>query len=701
MRQATKRVRVRSSDVAEGIGVHAPSVVQTNDKAAQNWFALSNALKVGISSGAQIAAAKQEDDLLAGAEAAALGDVTEENLGQQDQSKAWLKGARSKLAERRAITDAAAATEFYQTQIDKGASVEEVDAAMTDYWKKLYEGMDPEMMSAVAPHLDASHARILSAHATLQSAETTAEIEESVLVTTAEAFRNGAVESPEQWAAIRQDAVTLVGKDRANDLLVGSIESYVAESNDPEVWDRPYLEKLKTNPKYAQRIAKSQDDATREAAKAFQQGTILERAAIEADLIERAQAGDASILTDLRTQLKDGMVDEEIVRNVTKQYANAVVSGTQQRVYTDRFFDGTTSSLDLNNEDYNDTAKAALARLQESNPENAMAIFLDGVAKNGRTPTFLQRILDHASPANPEGFDQAYEVFSTLRSADPAGYHRLMKDETQTLYESYEVLVNDYGDPKVALQKLAEANPKLVGDVDRTEYNDALNDAIGKVEDGPFFNNLEEADPYTRNVVKKRMNHMISMGYNVEKAAEFAVADIKKRYTIADGKLWPNSAGFQSDPTSVLEANKEAYRALDPEGRDQEIVPVMGKPGYAWVRPVGTMPFAGEMVKVSDLDNRYRLAEKAKRDEALRAQQAEVKAELMQKAKQRATGLYSIPYDKSVTGDRLREAQDEAWNKLSPAVQQEVIREIEAEAEAAKARREARRAALDNSIGGA
>lgn len=690
MRQATKRVRVQSSDVAEGIGVHAPSVVQTNDKAAQNWFALSNALNVGMQSGAQIIKAKQQDDLVAGAEAAALGNVTEQNLGQnQDKSKAWLKGARSKLAERRAIADAAGATEFYQQNVDKNLPVEEVEAQMRGYWDKLYAGMDGDMLSAVAPHMDSAHQRILSAHATLQSAETAAEIDEAVLVSTTQAFRDGAIQTAEDWAMVRQDAVTLVGKDKANDLLMSSIEQYVAESNDPEVWDAPYLEKLRTNPKYAGRAAKSIDDAQREQSKAFQQATVLERAAIEADLTERSQAGDATVLTDLRRQFEAGMVGEEIVRTVTKAYANAVVSGTQERVYVDRFMAATTSTLDLSDDEYNDTAKAALAKLQESDPENGMAVFLDGVAKNGRMPKFLKRVLDNASPSNPEAFNQAYSVYSTLRQADPAGFHRLVTDENQTLFDSYEVLVNDYGDPQVAIQKLAEVDTSLVANVDRQEYNDALDDAISEVEDGPFFNNLDEADPYTRKIVKKRMNHMISMGYSPEKAAEFAVTDIQKRYTIAKGKLWPNSAGFTMDPDVVLEATAEQFKAYDPEGRDVEIVPVMGKPGYAWVRPEGSMPFAGEQVRISRMEANYRENQRRRRDEEIAAGQASVKADMLLKAKQRATGLYSLPFDKSVTGVKMREEQDEAWNKLSPAAQQEVIREIEAEAEAAKQKREA------------
>lgn len=700
-RQATKRVRVASSDVATGTGVHAPSVVQTSDKAAQNWAALSNALRVGVQSGAQIKQVQNRQDLVAGAEAAALGDVTEDNIGEMTQSKAWLKGARSKLAERRAIADAAEAAEYYQQNLDKGLPVGDVDAAMTQWWSSKYEGMDPEMRKAVAPHMDAAHQRILAGHAALQNAETAAEIEEAVLVSTAQGLRDGAIASQEDWDMVRSEAVTLVGKDRANDLLVGSIETYVAESNDPEVWDKPWLEKLRTNPKYAQRIAKSQDDATREQTKAFQSKTVLERAAIEADLTERAKAGDPSILTDLPRLLEENLVDETITRSVVKQYASAVVAGTGQRINVEAFNNGVTSALDLNEDDYNDTTKAAFMEYQETNPEQAMALVLDGVAKNGRMPKWIKRIVENASPANPEGFDAAYEVYSTLRQADPVGYRRFMNEDTQTMFESYEVLVNDYGKPEVALQKLAETNPKLVADVPRSEWTEALNDAVAQVEDGPFFNNLDEADPYTRNVVKKRMNHMISMGYSLEKSAEFAVADIKERYLIAGGKLWPKTAGFQSDPTSVLEFGTAQYAAADPEGRDHEIVPVMGKPGYAWVRPVGSLPFAGEMVKVSDLDSRYRADQKRQRDEAIIAGQKAVKEEYLLKAKQRATGLYSLPHDKSVVGDRLREDQDEAWNKLSPAQQQEVIREIQAEAEAAEARRKARMDRINTSIGGA
>ena len=694
-RKATKRVRVQSTDTFNPVGVHAPSVVQTNDKAAQNWAALGNALKVGMQSAATLKGIQNKADLEAGAEAAVLGEVDETTLAAQEKSKAWVKGARTKLAEARSIADAADAQEYYQTQVDKNLPVEAVDELMTQWWKQRYDGMDPEMRSAVAPHMDLSHRKILSAHAQAQSAETAAEIEDAVLASTTQAFRDGAVQGREDWAMLREEAVALVGKDRANDLLMASVETHVAESNDAAVWDAPYLEKLASNPKYAARVAKSKDDATRQATKARQQATIVERAIIEADLIERAQAGDASILTDVRKQLDAGNVDEEIVRSVVKSYADAVVKGTQTRIGTEAFMDGTTSYHNLNNEDYDQITLAARGELiAQHGEEVGFQMWIDGIAKNGRMPNNLKRVLENASPSNPQSFDQAYRIFATLRSADPAGYGKLVTDETEALFSSYEVLVNDYG-PEVAIQKMAEIDPSLVSKVDRGDYNDALNDAVERVEDGPFFNNLDEADPYTRKLVTKRMNHMIALGYSPEDAAEFAVNDLKSRYTIADGKLWPNTAGFQSDPTSVLEYTRERYSKLDPEGREIEVVPHMSRPGYAWVRPKGSLAFGGELVKVGDLDSHYRADQVRIRDEALEKAQAETKADMLNKAKQRATGLYSISHDKSVMGDRMRQAQDDAWYKLTPAERQKVLEEVEAEAAADRADWERRRSNPD------
>lgn len=681
-RRRNRRVQVASSDQASSLGVHAPSVVQTQSKAAGQAFALSNALGFAQEFAGEQIKLKQGRDEEAGSLAAMNGEFTDEQLHTMEKSAAYVRGAQKVLAKQRIVEDAAAAQEWYQTEFDKGAGLDELRSGLNDFWKSRYDGISTGLAREVAPLMAQTSEKLMTAHAINQAEQVNSDIQTAITTSAAAAFENGSMDATE-WSVAREDAIALVGKDRANELLFAAVEQSVAKSGNPDVWDEPYLEMIKTNPKYAQRAAKSQDDARKSQKTAFDKATIVQRARIEADLNVRAEAGDPAVLTDLSNQLAAGMVDEGIVRTVTKKYADAVVAGTEQAAGTDAFHNATTSYLDLNNEDYNAVSKAALSELvAEHGEEEGYAMFLDGVAKNGRMPQFLDRMMKNASPANPEGFDQAYQVFSTIRQADPAGSHKLFTDETQTLFESYEVLVNDYGDPQIAVQKLNEIDPSLVGKVDRGDYNDALSDAIGKVEDGPFFNNLDEADPYTRKLVTKRMNHMIAMGYAPEKAAEFAVNDIKSRYAIADGKLWPNTAGFQSDPTSVLEYTRERYSKLDAEGREVEVVPNMARPGYAWVRPKGSLPFAGEPVKVSDLDAHYRTDQKRIRDEALMATQAETKADLMLRAKQRATGLYSLSLDKSVMGDRLRQAQDDAWYKLSPAARQKVIDDIEAEDQA-------------------
>ena len=382
--------------------------------------------------------------------------------------------------------------------------------------------------------------------------------------------------------------------------------------------------------------------------------------------------------------MKARQITEEIVRNVVKQYANAVVTGVQSGLRVDAFMTGQTNTLDLSDDDYNDTAKAALAKLsEEQGPEKGMAYFLDGVAANGRMPKFMKRMLDHASTRNPEGFQEAYSVFSTLRSADPAGYQRLMTEETAMKYESYEILLEDEGDPTRALNRLTEVRPELVSEVPRDDYNSYLNDAIGEVADGPFFNNADEMDPQLRKTVKKRYNHMLSLGYQPERAAEFAVADIHKRYTIHNGVLWPNKAGAR---TEALDFQLEQSKAHDAEGRDYEVVPAAGRPGYAFIRPKGSLAFGGDLVKVSDINSRYDAAQKALRDQTARDKQAGVKQDIRDKAMARATGIYRTPDHRGMSAEQFRQERERAWNRLTPAEQRAAIREGEEEDRRAKER---------------
>jgi hypothetical protein len=691
-RRRTRRVQVASSDQASSLGVHAPSVVQTQSKAASQAFALSNALGFGMEFAGQQIQRKQGIDAEEGALAAARGEFTDEELHTMEKSAAYVRGAQKVLAKQRIVEDAAAAQEWYQTEFDKGAGVAELRAGLNDFWKSRYEGVSTGLAREITPLMADTSQKLMTAHAAFQAEQTQADVESAIVTSATAAFGNGSMNA-EEWNVARQDAIALAGKDRANDLLFASIEQHVAASGDPAVWDEPYLEKLKTNPKYQQRAAKSQDDARKAQAKAFQDRTVFERAAIEAHNIERAQAGDASVLTDMRQQYADGLVDEEIVRNVHKQYANAVANGLQDEIQTKAFFDGVSAYHDLNDSDYNDLVKASYVELMQKDPENADALLADGIVKNGRMPTFMKRILDSASPSNPENFEQAYGVYNTLRQADPAGYHRLVTEETKMKFDSYEILLND--NPKNAMQMLTEVDTSRIANVDQQDYRQHLDDAISDVVDGPFFNNLDDADPSVRQLVKKRYNHMIAIGYTTDKAADFAVADIQQRYTIVKGRLWPNTAGWTEDPTPVLEYVQKSYEQTDEAGREYEVVPATGRPGHAWVRPIGSLAFGGEPVRVSDMEAGYRMDQKALRDqEAVRAQ-AEVKNDIVLAAKQRATGLYSLPFDNSVTGTSMREAQDDAWDALPATTRMEVIREIQREAEiekeAAKARRDAER----------
>ncbi len=321
-----------------------------------------------------------------------------------------------------------------------------------------------------------------------------------------------------------------------------------------------------------------------------------------------------------------------------------------------------------------------------------MGMFMDAVAKNGRTPRWLTRIFKDASPSNPQAFSNAYQMFTQLRSANPAGYQQLFTDEVVTKFESYEVLLNDYGTHALAVEKLADADYTLPGKTDRDSYNEGLEDVRDAIGDGPFFDNVDPDDPRLRKLAKTRYDHFISLGYTPERAAEFAVNGIEKRYTIANGQMWPNTSlvGMSAPVGEVIDHAATVYKDSDPEGRDYEVVPHTGRPGWAWVRPKGSLAFAGEPVKLSELDQRYSAFRQKTTEEAAAKRQAETKAENLQKAKQRATGLYSIPHDKSIMGDRLRALQDEAWDALPAAVRQATLDEIEKEQEAARADRERR-----------
>lgn len=679
-KRRSRRVQVQSSDQAVGTGVYAPSQVATKSKAAQNAFGIAQAL--GVAGDAY--GMKVKHDLNKGYEDAMAGNVTEEDLENLNKSRAYVRGATQKIAEARAIVDAQTIVERYQTEFDKTGSMEDLDKFLRGAYEELYGNLSPGLYKAVLPHMERSVSGIMGSHAKLMQTETQQTVQDSIVVSAQKRFQTGPV-TAEDWSAMRSEALALTGNtDTTNALLMSAVEQHVAESGDYALWDEPYLEKLKTNPKYADRAAKSQDDARKAADKAFQDATIVERATIEADLIERAQQADPTVMTDLRSHLEKKYVDEEIVRNVVKQYANAVVEGISSGIRLDAFFDGETAYHDLSDDDYNDTAKAAQAKLvADHGDQEGMKLFLDGVAANGRMPKFLKRQLDHASPRNPQAFNDAYGKFAMLRSADPAGYQRLMSEETQLKFESYELVLEEEGDPQRAINRMTEVRPELLQEVPKDEYNRYLNEAIGDVADGPFFNNADEMDPQLRRTVKKRYNHMIALGYQPERAAEFAVNDIHKRYTIHNGVLWPNEAKAN---TEALDFQLEQSKLHDGEGRDYEIVPAAGRPGYAFLRPKGGLAFGGDVVKVSDINSRYDAAEKARRDHAAREQQAQVKQSILDKAMGRATGIYRTPVHRGMSEELFRSEREKAWNKLTPAEQNAVIEEIEQEAQRAKDR---------------
>lgn len=677
-RRRTRRVQVASSDQASSLGVHAPSVVQTRSKAADQAFALSNALGFAQKFAGEQIQAKQARDDEAGALAAMKGEFTDEELHTMQKSAAYVRGAQRVLAKQRIVEDAAAAQEWYQTEFDKGAGLDDLRAGLNKFWADRYEGISTGLAREVAPLMAQTSDKLMTAHAGFQAEQTQIDVETAIVSSASAAFETGAMNA-EEWKVARSDAIELAGKDRANELLFAAVEQHVAATGNPDVWDEPYLEMLKTNPKFAQRAAKSRGDAAKAQRKAYEDATVLERAAIEATLIESAQAGSPTTMTDLRNQFEAGNVDEEIVRNVTKQYANAVVEFQVADDFVERYTRGATAALDLSDADYSDRSKAAFGFLVEQNGEaEGTAMFLDGIVKNGRMPTWVKRRLDAASVSNPDEFAASYAWYSTMMSADPLKTRQLVTERTQTLFDSYELMRADYGD--AAMDHMQNVDPSLVANVPKTDYNDYLDDAIGEVEDGPWFNNLDEADPYTRKIVKQRYNHMLSLGRLPEKAAEFAVADIKKRYTIRDGKLWPNAARPPAQP--VLDYVKKSYQQTDEDNREYEIVPAMNRPGFAWVRPQGALAYGGELVRVDDMTEGYRMDQSASREAAFAQKAAETKSEHLNEAMQRATGLYSLPHDKSVMGDNMRQAQQDAWNALPADIRMEAIREVEREAQA-------------------
>ncbi len=705
-KRRSRRVQVQSSDTFVGTGVYAPSNVRARSQAAENAFALSEALGFAAQATGEFVERRNEREMQAGAEAAARGDFNEQELHELEKSAAFVYGAEQILAKERAIIDEAAAIEYYQTEVDKSLSPSEVDEVMDAWWKERYEGISTGMARLVLPNMQASRERILANHINMQTQETQDQLLEAQGTVMQDALRTDSYDH----AVFREQSNRLLGKDATNQLITANAIEFAMSELDETVLDRDEWAMLREHRVYGPQIAQARAQVRTARIDARKAAETADRAFAYEGLRQMAEARDPSVIGliyDSATPDAEGVaiISESEAQGLLKMYYDAGESEAITISMIDLIDQG-LGGRDIPPAQYDEAFQAWVTAKQEqfaaSNPdadpaaaaESLRVLTVERIAANGKMPGWMKRNLETASPTNEARFGEGYALYEEFEANHPGLVHSMINENAVRQFEMYDELSRDFG-PEGALERMRNFDRSLVSEVTRDERDQAIGDIVDSVTDIPWSLREIQETPKLRRLVNDRFDYMIGLGLPVERAAEFAMNDLEQRFIIIDRQLYPASSPWGPNGNDAA----EWYRGMQETHGTGPIRfdPVPGEPNFVYVTPEeSVLPAAGERISIAAIANGYEGHLHAETVRAARDRNAEVRDEYIERAKDHLYGP-----DRTIRAGSEFFVQDQnrdaRWEALPEAEQNMVIdRLVEQDQLDDEARRERGRRSMQN-----
>lgn len=682
----TRRARVQSSDTFVGAEIHASGAQQTGPSAAaRNAAALSSALNLGSKFALDRKQARQDEDLAAGTLAAQQGDVDIETLRQQEKSAAWVKGAERVIGRARAIEDEAALKEWYASEFDKNKDLPTLRKEMDAWMKDRYDGLDPGIAGEVAPYLSRGANALMKAHGDSETAEGAAMVANGLSTSTAEWLSRSPDErTPEEWDAIRNEYTALYPTREAGlkALAEDVANSMVLHGNELGVAENPMFEKLRTNPATREIMQAGIEEAKTKRIKAHLEATKIERGMAYAELTQLGNAKDTKgffeKLKEYSTADADGvsLLTEGEVQTQIGNFYSTTGKAVLTTSMVERYGEGNGNQIpkELRDEAFD----AWFAQVAGDYPEEEVVPrAVERIVKNGFIPGRIKDMFETASPSNPERWSQAYAFYQQFEAQSPGELAQYIKESKLKEFEAFDMLSTDYGPQQAAELMRGEHDPKLFDEWTREEREIALKDVLDAATDIPWSWSEIEDTPRLRKHIESRMRFIAGFNYPPEQAAQFAMAEISKRFQIIDGEMYPAESPWGDAGDDAA----EWFRTTQAE--NVRLVPVGGEPGYVWVRPSDSLlPTAGNKVRISDIARDYADHRSMVRDEAASARNAKVTEKRRQEAMSRLFPALPKSVSFGPAQDQINAQREAAWSALTPSEQDAIFTDMRREQEA-------------------
>ena len=325
--RATRRSRVRSSDVAVGLRPAQPVVSEAGNDAAQIGNALGEALGIGGELAGELDIQRAQEDFQQGIEDFEAG-IDDPELAQRSEeyrrARTQLK-ARADWAHDKKELEAALRKNGFEEM-----SEDEVNGYIDEFYRQKYEGYDdPDAVEWLAPRMSQFRQEVLAGKAEI----TDNQLKEADGTRLQVAFRDALEENPEDPSEAYELLATMSGKlfdgkDR-NDMYAKVLFDYAIDTGQPELLDNmpdyypgSKVPTIKNNPNYQDQIrsATVQAQAVKDS-RAKQRLLAEEAAAEEANAAALRQIylgiGEGKDPLELAGQyLEAGIIDDTDYRNV-------------------------------------------------------------------------------------------------------------------------------------------------------------------------------------------------------------------------------------------------------------------------------------------------------------------------------------------------------------------------------------------------
>ncbi len=713
MAKRTKRVAVESSDRFYGTGVHAPSYVKGRTSSAQTTAAaLEGFLRVGGQAAYLEAGRRADADKLRSDEATQAG-LTQEELDKMEETAAFVNQANATLNASRSIIDATTDMEWYQTEFDKNLSTLDLVEALNERDRGRMANASKAQSRAYFPRKTKANGRILAAHKLYEEKATHDKLVLAQGTLLQDLFKqSGGNPTPEDWNAWRTQtgeqpgAATQLGVDEANEIAVRAMDQYSHDDESEVIYDAPFAEKLRSNPKYKDEIDASYTKARNARIEKNEQISIAQQGLALSQMDQLADAGDLSLLDMIPAASrpnKNGVVLLETEVQIKALYNRlwaGVANQTMPALNASLWADGNGRMLANDAErDQAASDQTQLFRDQTGADDAQTQAYSIGLSVvNDYVPMSLKSELE-INPQNP-AFLGAVALYEQFETQQPNFIGKHIASDTVRDILTYQRELVATGSQQKALEKIGNTDWSFVKNTPETVRAEAGIEVMDELDGFLWFKGVKDS-PRMRGMIKDEVNYFISKGYTIPQVITASVASLDPksgRTTLVAGHLYRNDEGWGAnaiESARVAEiimtkyaAERQVYGWYEPEGKsapdsDQvSMTPIPHKYGSVLIAVTGDLAGLSTMTErtiesmfaeVAEDDKEIELASQAATADAVTEK---AKANLTPFVGTRTLSPMSLASIFEPTREWAFQKREDNGNKLTPAQQQLLKRRV-------------------------